>query len=103
MSGLHQESEQTEIPGKSKRGSHRGRSFNILFWFDQNGKMVEAKTLRSPHEILSEAALDTVRQWRFEPHAPLYPDAHFNAHHPQQVVSIPLTLSPLPVGLGQDH
>lgn len=39
--------------------------------------MVEAKTLRSPHEILSEAALNTVRQWRFEPHAPLFPDANF--------------------------
>jgi TonB family protein len=49
----------------------------IFVWFDQNGKLVEAKTLRSPHESLSEAALNTVRQWRFEPHAPLFPDANF--------------------------
>jgi TonB family protein len=49
----------------------------IFVWFDQNGKLVEAKTLRSPHEILSDAALHTVRQWSFEPHAPLFPDANF--------------------------
>jgi len=65
-----------KYPEKAKEAGIEGEVL-IFVWFDQNGEMVEAKTLRSPHEILSEAALNTVRQWRFEPHAPLFPDAHF--------------------------
>jgi TonB family protein len=44
----------------------------IFVWFDKNGKLVEAKTLRSPNELLSDAALSAVQQWSFEPHAPCF-------------------------------
>lgn len=65
-----------KYPEQAKEAGIEGEVL-VFLWFDQNGKVVEAKTLRSPHEILSDAALNTVREWRFESRATFFPDAHF--------------------------
>lgn len=46
-------------------------------WFDKDGKLVEAKILRSPHELLSNAVLAALKSWRIAPNAPLYPEANY--------------------------
>ena len=46
-------------------------------WFDKNGELVEAKILRSPHELLSDAVLTALKSWRIAPDAPLYPNANY--------------------------
>lgn len=46
-------------------------------WFDKDGKLVEAKILRSPHELLSDAVLIALKSWRIAPDAPLFPKANY--------------------------
>ena len=46
-------------------------------WFNKDGKLVEAKILRSPHELLSDAVLSALKSWRIAPDAPLYPNANY--------------------------
>ena len=46
-------------------------------WFDKNGKLIEAKILRSPHELLSDAVLVALKSWKIAPDAPLYPNANY--------------------------
>lgn len=46
-------------------------------WFDKDGKLLEAKILRSPHELLSDAVLVALKSWRIAPDAPLFPKANY--------------------------
>ena len=46
-------------------------------WFDKDGKLVEAKILRSPNELLSDAVIIALKSWRIAPDAPLYPKANY--------------------------
>jgi TonB family protein len=46
-------------------------------WFDKDGKLIEAKILRSPHELLSDAVLMALKSWRIAPDAPLFPKANY--------------------------
>ena len=46
-------------------------------WFDKAGELVEATTLISPDESLSEAVISALKDWRIKPYAPLYPDPNY--------------------------
>jgi TonB family protein len=35
---------------------------------DENGKVIDAKILKGTHELLNEAAIDAVKQWKHEPY-----------------------------------
>ena len=47
----------------------------IFVCFDKDGKFMEAKPLRSPHELLSAAVIKTIEKWKITPPAPLSPDS----------------------------
>jgi TonB family protein len=47
--------------------------------FDQNGKLIETKALRSPDEALSQAVVDALEGCKIKPHSPLHPDAIYHS------------------------
>lgn len=66
-------------PKYSEEAQKAGVQGKVLafVWFDKDGKLVEAKVLSSPDELLSNAVLSALREWRISPHAPLFPDANY--------------------------
>ncbi len=49
----------------------------MFVWFDNEGKLVEATTLISPDESLSEAVTSALKDWRIKPSAPNFPDSNY--------------------------
>lgn len=63
-------------PEEAQKAGIEGQVLAFV-WFDKHGKLVEAKILRSPHELLSDAVLVALKSWRIAPDAPLYPNANY--------------------------
>jgi TonB family protein len=52
----------------SARAAHIGGTVVIKAMIDKNGMIQNAEIVSSPDESLSQAALDAVRQWRYQPY-----------------------------------
>ena len=65
-----------KYPEEAKKAGVQGKVLAFV-WFDKDGKLVEAKVLSSPDELLSNAVLSALSEWRISPHAPLFPDANY--------------------------
>ena len=68
--------EKPTYPEDAQKAGIQGEVLAFV-WFDKDGKLVEAKVLRSPHELLSDAILTALKSWRIAPNAPLYPEANY--------------------------
>ena len=63
-------------PEDAQKAGMQGQVLAFV-WFDKDGKLLEAKILRSPYELLSDAVLTALKSWRIAPDAPLYPKANY--------------------------
>ena len=68
--------EKPTYPEDAQKAGIQGQVLAFV-WFDKNGKLVDAKILRSPSESLSNAVLIALKSWRIAPDAPLYPEANY--------------------------
>ena len=68
--------EKPTYPEDAQKAGIQGQVLAFV-WFDKNGKLVEAKILRSPSDSLSNAVLTALKSWRIAPDAPLYPEANY--------------------------
>jgi len=70
MAELDQKPRPTHQPGPAitdRVRQHSPGQVYIIFIVNEQGRVEQAKTEKASHPVLARAALEAVRQWRFEP------------------------------------
>jgi TonB family protein len=72
------DSPKPEYPSAALEAKIQGQVL-VFVWFDKDGRLIEAKPLISPNELLSNAVVNALKVWRIKPKAdmPLLSELRF--------------------------